>query len=104
MLILLYRERFSYAEIVYITDLPESTIKAMLIRLRRLMPGYILESADRLRETVDNRPTVETRGRKSYREHVSLARPSAYTRAPRANASTERWENEGGTVVSGYRR
>lgn len=59
MLILLYRERFSYADIVYITDHSEETIRAMLSRLRKVIPGYILQTAIGLKEVSDNQLPVK---------------------------------------------
>ncbi len=46
MLILLLRERYSYADIAYITDIRESSVKAILTRLRRLIPLYLAEHAE----------------------------------------------------------
>ncbi len=43
MMILLFRERFSYADIAYVTDLDESSVRSILTRLRRLVPLYLLK-------------------------------------------------------------
>lgn len=45
LLILLYREHYSYADIAYITDIRESSVKAILTRLRRLLPHHLAEHA-----------------------------------------------------------
>jgi len=102
MLILLYRERFSYSDIAYITDLPMDSVKTILTRLRRLIPGYILENAGCLKETADSQPALGAYGGESDRDrkNVSLKLPSTCPRENPACAAAESWENEGGAVVS----
>lgn len=43
---LLFRERFSHADIGYITDLRDDSVKSILSRLRRLIPRYLLQHAE----------------------------------------------------------
>jgi RNA polymerase sigma-70 factor (ECF subfamily) len=40
--ILLFRERFSYSDIAYITDLRYDSVKAILGRLRKIIPRFLL--------------------------------------------------------------
>lgn len=47
ILILMFCERFSYADIAYITGLKAGTVRPALSRLRRMLPGYLLQNADR---------------------------------------------------------
>ena len=58
MLILLYCERFSYADIACITDHSENTTKAILARLHRKLPQYILKTGSCLEEIFDTLPAV----------------------------------------------
>ncbi len=46
IMLLLFRERFSYAEIAYITGLTMDSVKSNLGRLRQLLPAYLLRQAD----------------------------------------------------------
>jgi DNA-directed RNA polymerase specialized sigma24 family protein len=46
IMILLFRENFSYADIVYITELSKDSVKSTLGRLRRLIPRYVLKTTD----------------------------------------------------------
>lgn len=46
MLILLFRERCSYADIAYITDLRENSVKTILTRLRCFIPHHLTELAE----------------------------------------------------------
>lgn len=48
IMLLLLRERFSYADIAYITDLPRESIKSILVRLRRLIPRFLADQVDPL--------------------------------------------------------
>ncbi len=101
MLTLLYREQFSYAEIAYINDLAEDSMKVILTKLRRLIPGYVLETADRSQKTSDGQPVVGTNSCEFEldRENISLGLPSIWNREYPINAAAERWENEGGAVA-----
>lgn len=101
LLMLLYRERFSYVDIVYITDQSENTIKAMLSRLRRLIPGYILETAACVTQIPESQPIDGKDGGASDRllSNTSFKFPSPLLQRVPANAAAERWENEGGAVV-----
>ena len=69
MLILLYREWFSYLDIGYITDLPMPSVKNILTRLRRLLPRYILEIAGCFSEATDSPPEVGTHVGEFARNH-----------------------------------
>ena len=102
MLMLLYREQFSYADIGYITDLPMSSVKAALTRLREQLPRYILEFAGHFNGTTDNQPVVGTDTGESDRErqHVTHTLPFISPQVVRADTTAENWENEGGTVAS----
>lgn len=48
IMILHFRERFSYAEIACITDLQVGSVKAILNRARRLVPQYLLRHRDKV--------------------------------------------------------
>jgi len=102
LLILLYRERFSYADIGYITALSVNTIKAMLSRLRRLIPGYIFETAACATATSEGQSMDKKDGGAFDRllSNASLKFPSLLFQEMPANAAEESWENEGGAVVS----
>ena len=101
LLLLLYRERFSYADIAFITDQSETTIKAMLSRIRRLIPGYILEIVARVREQSESQPVNGTDGSALdyVLDNASFKLPSLLVQHVPANAAAERWENEGGAVI-----
>lgn len=101
MLLLLYGERFSYAEIGYITDLPRNSVRAVLTRLRRQLPENILEFAGHFNGTVDTQPVAGTDTGESDRERhtVAPASPFITPRLVHADTAAEDWENEGGAVV-----
>ena len=61
IMILLFREHFSYSEIAYITDLPKDLVKSTLGRLRRLIPRYILKHDDCPTNTAESRAPLEVR-------------------------------------------
>jgi RNA polymerase sigma-70 factor, ECF subfamily len=46
ILILKVREGFSYSDIAYITDLRTTSVRTIIARLRRLLPGYLVQHAD----------------------------------------------------------
>lgn len=57
IVILLFRERFSYADIAYITDLRSASVRSILGRLRRLIPRYLVSHANSCMAAVDCIPT-----------------------------------------------
>jgi DNA-directed RNA polymerase specialized sigma24 family protein len=64
MMILLFREQFSYADIAYVTDLDENVVRSILTRLRRLVPLYLAKHAE---------PAAEADGDAEWTDHsVSL--------------------------------
>jgi DNA-directed RNA polymerase specialized sigma24 family protein len=46
ILLLLMREEFSYADIAYITDIRETTVRTLLSRLRHRIPHYLARLAE----------------------------------------------------------
>ena len=95
IMILLFRERFSYAEIAYITGLRKDAVRSILGRLRRLIPRYLVQYPDGFETPEDNRTTFKTsldKEKKLYpRELLSPATDEAT-----ADVAAVNWENEGG--------
>lgn len=60
MMMLLFRERFSYTDIAYITDLDESSVRSILTRLRRLIPLCLAKHAE---------PAAEADGYAEWTDH-----------------------------------
>jgi len=81
MMILLFRERFSYAEIAYITDLHLSSVRAILQRLRRAIPHFLVCH-------LDQRKTI------AHRQATCEEYAAGYDWATNAAG----WENEGGAL------
>ncbi|MCB2229865.1 hypothetical protein KQH82_04050 [bacterium] len=101
MLVLLYCEQFTYEDIGYITDLPGTSVRAILTRLRIRIPRYILEFARNVNRIDHPQPVGRTnvgevdRGRRT----VYIEFPFPASRVVSADAAAERWENEGGALV-----
>lgn len=53
IMLLHLHERFSSAEIAFVTDLRRDTVKAILCRLRRQIPSYLLQYTDSLVTAAD---------------------------------------------------
>lgn len=100
IMVLLYRERFSYEEIAYITDLSKATVRTILTRLRKMIPGYILENTEHSNNTAANKnvfqPANATCDHAAH--NVSPALLFGYNRRSLVDAAFQRWENEGGAV------
>jgi RNA polymerase sigma-70 factor (ECF subfamily) len=60
IMILLFRERFSYADIAYITDLSRDSVRLILSKLRSLIPRYLMPIVVGEVTAVDNRPPFQT--------------------------------------------
>lgn len=60
--LLLMREHFSYANIAFITDLEENSLKSFIARLRRLIPRYLLQHADCSAIRVDSHSELRFHG------------------------------------------
>jgi DNA-directed RNA polymerase specialized sigma24 family protein len=101
-LILLYRERFSYADIAYIMDLSRDSVRTILSRLRRLLPGYILETAACVTETTESQPIDGEHGGAFDRlpSETSIKFSSVLPREVPTNTAAESWEDDGGAVVN----
>ncbi|MDH3892350.1 MAG: hypothetical protein OEV49_14835 [candidate division Zixibacteria bacterium] len=104
IMILLFRERFSHAEIAYITDLRVESVKSKLGRLRRLIPQYILHSLQRghisAAET-DNNPMFQLQTGSVDSEHKfsSWGLPDSNSSDHITRAAADSWENEGGALI-----
>jgi DNA-directed RNA polymerase specialized sigma24 family protein len=48
IMLLRFREQFSYDEVAFITDVSEDTVKSVLSRYRQSIPRYIIEHEDRI--------------------------------------------------------
>lgn len=102
LLILLYRERFTYAEIAYITDLPQDTLINTLNKIRRMLPKYINQNAHNLGEANECESPAEIIRNQTASENnnnscqYSFFFPDDF----RINLATDDWENEGGTIAS----
>lgn len=59
IMLLLFREQFSYAEIGYITGLRLDSIRAILSRLRRLVPHYLVHRHDGRAPAPNFQPEVQ---------------------------------------------
>jgi DNA-directed RNA polymerase specialized sigma24 family protein len=90
LLLLRFREKFSYADIAYITALREDEVKSRLSNLRRHTPRYILRQTDRVAVSLDN---------------ISSARPDrGHRTAPLVDGSVafgavSQLDNESGVVA-----
>jgi RNA polymerase sigma factor (sigma-70 family) len=101
VMILLYCEYFTYDEIAYITDLSKTTVRKLLTTLRKLIPGYILENIERSHSTAATKSIFHlTDATCGYAvDNVSPTLLFSYNRRQPSDASIQRWENEGGTVL-----
>ncbi len=61
IMILQRGERFSYADIAYITDLRKNSVRSILGRFRRLIPRYLVQHADCFPIAVNQRPSLLAR-------------------------------------------
>jgi RNA polymerase sigma-70 factor, ECF subfamily len=59
IMILLFREQFSYADIAYITDLSRDSVRLILSRLRTLIPRYLVSAVTGEVTAVDSRPPFQ---------------------------------------------
>lgn len=59
IMLLLFREQFSYAEIGYITGLRLDSIRAILGRLRRLVPHYLIRQTEIATIVSDHTPVSQ---------------------------------------------
>jgi len=101
VLILLYRENFTYDEIAYITDLSKTTVRKILSRLRKLIPGYILENAQHSHRTAANKNAFQP-AEVTFDYAVDNVSPTLLFNCNRrqpSDTSFQRWENEGGAVL-----
>jgi len=62
IMLLLMRERFSHADIAYITDLRKDSVKSIFGRLRRLIPRYLIQRADCSVTAADSRTALQVQG------------------------------------------
>ncbi len=102
IMILLFRERFSYADIAYITNLRRDSVKSTLSRLRRLIPRYLVQNADCFVTEADSHTAFQARGA-SFDKDEKLGPyelPSTATYESTADAAGDTWENEGGALDS----
>lgn len=62
IVILALRERFSYAEIAYITGLPNDSIRSILSKARRLIPRYLVQHTICFSTADERRPPFHSPG------------------------------------------
>jgi DNA-directed RNA polymerase specialized sigma24 family protein len=59
IMILLFRERFSYEDVAYITGLRKDSVKSILGRLRRRIPRYLAQHTECFLTAAASRPTFK---------------------------------------------
>jgi DNA-directed RNA polymerase specialized sigma24 family protein len=101
IMILHYRENFTYEEIAYITDLSKMTVRTILARLRKLIPGYILENSEHSHGKAVSKSVFQiVNATSGYAvDNVSSTLLFNYNRRNKSDVSFQRWENEGGAVI-----
>jgi hypothetical protein len=98
-MILLLRERFSYSEIAYITDLREVFVVSILNRLRRRIPRYLAQHTDRFVAAADNRTGFRALAvRAGNKKKLSPIPMPGLTAAEAMADAANNWDNEGGAV------
>jgi hypothetical protein len=100
IVILSFRERFSYADIAYVMDLSRNSVRTILTRLRTVILRHILENANYLKEEVNSKSAFRAGGAESDRDHkkVCLYLPFMFPQEVPSTSALDCWENEGGSL------
>nr|MBN2278802.1 sigma-70 family RNA polymerase sigma factor [candidate division Zixibacteria bacterium] len=72
ILSLLYIGEFSYADIAFITDISRNSVRAILARVRKLIPEYMLEYAECLDKKAKKQPAFMWHGVESNVENTNV--------------------------------
>jgi len=101
IMILLSYEESTYADIARINDLRKDYIKMIIGKLRRLIPHYLIQRADRFVTATDNQIAFHMHVA-SWGKDKKLG--SLYQLNPASNeafadAVVDHWENEGGALA-----
>jgi DNA-directed RNA polymerase specialized sigma24 family protein len=94
IMILLFRERFSYADIAFITDLSRNSVRTILTRLRAVITSYVLANAHFLEERTGGQGAFLANNAGSDRDHQSvyLNLPFIHAQESPAASTSESWE------------
>ncbi len=100
IMILLFRERFSYADIAYIMDISRNSVKTILTRLRAAILSNVLENVEDFGNQGDSHSAFPTNSAQSDRDpkRAFLHVPFIFPQESPAESTFDRWENEGGAL------
>lgn len=100
IMVLHFGERFSCDDIAHITGLPTVSVRSILHKARRFIPGYLVRNGGRPADAGD-RCDGHPRQEKQVGQTHGLGlqrRFHPYDQLFAANAATDQWENEGGAL------
>jgi hypothetical protein len=100
-MILLSHEESTYADIARINDLRKDYIKMIIGKLRRLIPRYLIQHADRFVTATNNYIALDMHKASPSKERKlnSLKRFYPVTSEVFTDDAVDHWENEGGALA-----
>ncbi|MHC4331889.1 MAG: hypothetical protein ACYSWW_27615 [Planctomycetota bacterium] len=100
-MILLSHEESTYADIARVNDLRKDYVKMIIGKLRRLIPQYLIQHADRFVTAMDNYIASHMHRTSPGEEKKlgSLEQFNSATNEASTDAAVDHWENEGGALA-----
>lgn len=98
MVLLRWRESFTYDEIAYVTDLSEQTVKTILSRLRQLIPRYLRADAEWMDDPHINSVVGSESPQPLPMMEPPLDLPVSSAKVAAADSAVSDWDNEGGAI------